>query len=309
MPLPFSQAGLDHVTLQLRDELPVLRIGNRHAEAWIALQGAQVLEYKRHGERPLLWTSEQARYRRGTSVRGGIPICWPWFGAAERNPAAVRAMTSSGSLPAHGLVRGRDWTLREIRELHDETAVTLGFVTDHIVHQLWPQAAELELTVGVGRSLRLALTTRNLGDRSIAITQALHTYLAVSAIDEIRLTGFDKARCIDTLDDWHEHSANGAIRFAGETDRIYLDVPAEMQLWDGGWQRTIRLRMQHSRSAVVWNPWVDKARQLSQFAPEAWRDMVCIETANVLDDAVILAPSQAHTIGVEIDCETGCETG
>ncbi|HET8711065.1 MAG TPA: D-hexose-6-phosphate mutarotase, partial [Spongiibacteraceae bacterium] len=271
------------IQLEQRGELPVLKICNRHAEAAIALQGAQVLEYTPHGEHPVIWLSDRVEYSRGQGLRGGIPICWPWFGAFERNPAAIRALAHDDNLPAHGLVRTRDWTLHSISDRDDATEIILNFVTDALLQTRWPHAAELQLRVTIGKTLRLELSTRNLGAQPLALAQALHTYFAISTIDKIHLTGFEDSRYIDTLDDWYEHNQQGAIDFFGETDRIYLDVPREVQLHDDGWQRIIHLRATNSMSAVVWNPWIEKSKRLSQFAPDAWRHMVCIETANVLD--------------------------
>ncbi len=287
-------------SLQQRGELPVLQISNRHADAVIALQGAQLLEYTPRGEKPVIWLSELAGYQRGQSVRGGVPVCWPWFGALDRNPAAVRAMARGEKLPAHGLVRTRDWTLRSTRAEEDFTEVTLAFSADPLLQQHWPYPVELALQVTVGRSLTLALTTRNLGTASIALTQALHTYFNVSSIDNVHLTGFEKSRYIDTLDGWREIDQNGAITFQGETDRIYLDVPQQVQLHDSGWQREIRLRATGSASAVVWNPGIAKAKGLSQFAADAWRTMLCIESANVLDDAIELAGGAECSMELEI---------
>jgi glucose-6-phosphate 1-epimerase len=298
-----KQTTLTQVLLEQRDELPILRIGNRHADAAIALQGAQVIEYTPRGARPVIWLSEQAEYRRGQGQRGGIPICWPWFGAIERNPSAVRKFATEQELPAHGLVRTRDWTIRSIREHDDSTEVTLSFVTDNLLQRQWPYAAELQLRVTLGKTLRLALTTRNLDTQPIALTQALHTYFAISSIDKIHLCGFENARYLDTLDDWYEYRQNGEIRFTAETDRIYLDVPRAVRLYDSGWNRTIHLHAANSASAVVWNPWIEKSKRLSQFPLDAWRAMVCIETANVLDDRVEVAPQAEHTLALEIRCE------
>lgn len=294
---------MTQVLLQQRDELPVLRISNRHADAIIALQGAQLLEYTPRGKRPVIWLSEDAEYKRGQGQRGGIPVCWPWFGAIERNPAAVRALTQGENLPAHGLVRTRDWTIRSIHEHEDSTTIILNFITDNVVQNDWPHAAELQLQLTIGDSLRLELITRNLGAHPLALTQALHTYFAISAIDNVHVMGFENSRYIDTLDDWREQHQHGAIQFSGETDRIYLDVPRTVQLHDSGWNRTIHLRATNSVSAVVWNPWIEKSKRLSQFAHDAWREMVCIETANVLDDMIELAPQAAHTLALEIHCE------
>ncbi len=299
---PQASGALSQVILEQRDELPVLRIHNRFADAAIALQGAQVLEFTPRGERPVIWLSDRVEYKRGQGQRGGIPVCWPWFGAIERNPAAVRSL-AQGDQPetsAHGLVRTRDWTIRSIREDDAHTEISLSFVTDSITRSRWSSAAELQLTVTVGENLRLELTTRNIGTQPIALTQALHTYFAISAIDRIHLSGFENAHYIDTLDDWYDHSQFGAISFSAETDRIYLDVPDVVRLHDNGWNRTISLSTRNSTSAVVWNPWIEKSKRLSQFGPDAWREMVCIETANVLDDMVELAPQAAHTLTLDI---------
>lgn len=298
-----KQATLNHVVLEQRDELPVLRISNRHAHAAIALQGAQVLEYTPRNARPIIWLSDRVEYTRGQGQRGGIPVCWPWFGAIDCNPLAVRACTRGDNLPAHGLVRTRDWTIHSIREDVDHTEIILHFVTDNLLQHHWPHAAELQLRVTVGQALRLELTTRNLGTQPLVLTQALHTYFAISAIDKVHVTGFENSRYIDTLDDWREHRQDDAIKFSGETDRIYLGVPPVVQLHDSGWNRTIHLRATNSTSAVVWNPWIEKSKRLSQFAHDAWRDMVCIETANVLDDMIELAPHAAHTLTLEIHSE------
>lgn len=299
---PLKQMSLQQVSLQQRDELTVLAINNRHATAAIALQGAQVLEYKPHGAQPVIWLSDQVEYKRGQSQRGGIPVCWPWFGALERNPSAVSALTQNNiEQPAHGLVRARDWTIQSIRENDDNTDIILSFVSDSLLQQYWPHAAELQLRITIGTTLRLELTTRNLGAQPLAITQALHTYFAISAIDHVHVSGFENTRYIDTLDAWREHRQRDAIYFNAETDRIYLDVPREIVLHDSGWQRAIHLRATNSASAVVWNPWIEKSKRLSQFRPDAWRDMVCIETANVLDDRIELAPQAQQTLTLEIE--------
>lgn len=307
---PLKTSALSHVTLEQRDELPVLRISNRHADAAIALQGAQLLEYTPRGAHPVIWLSDRVEYKRGQSQRGGIPVCWPWFGALERNPAAVRSLTHGNQLthdhplPAHGLVRTRDWTLHSILEHDEGTEIHLHFITDSVAQTQWQHAAELQLKVSIGTTLRLELTTRNLGAQPLALTQALHTYFAISAIDNVRVTGFEKAHYIDTLDDWFDHNQQGAIEFTAETDRIYLDVPNAVQLHDSGWNRTIHLHMQNSASAVVWNPWIEKSKHLSQFSPDAWREMVCIETANVLDDMIELAPQATHKLVLEIQSDS-----
>ncbi|MDB6060396.1 MAG: aldose epimerase [Verrucomicrobiaceae bacterium] len=296
----FGSSNFKTAALEQRDELTLLRINNTHADALIALQGAQLLEFTQKNKRPLIWLSEQAEFKRGQSVRGGIPVCWPWFGDIQRNPDAVKNMTAGKNLPAHGVVRNQTWILESIAEYSDSTEVTLSYATVASAQPEWPHDATLKLTIGIGKTLRLQLSTVNNSRAAISFTQALHTYFAISDIHAIEINGFDNTRYIDTLDDWREHAQQGAIQFSGETDRVYLDVPPQLELSDRGWQRRIALRTRNATSAIVWNPWIDKAQRLSQFADEAWQRMVCIETANALTDNVTLAPGAEHTLEVEI---------
>jgi glucose-6-phosphate 1-epimerase len=287
------------VELVQLDELPLLRIHNDCATALIALQGAQVLEFVPRDERAIIWLSEQAAFKRGQSIRGGIPICWPWFGDLTRNPAAVRAALPADNAPAHGLVRAQTWLLESVVELPTSTRIVLRYPSAELAAS-WPHAVDLRLTISIGATLRLQLATRNLGSDTLALTQALHTYFAISDIRQVEIDGFENTSYIDTLQDWREFPQQGAIRIDGEVDRIYQQVPAHFQLHDAGWQRTIHLRTQGSASAVVWNPHIEKAKKLNQFAADAWQRMLCIETANVMDDHIALAGGDKHVLDLEV---------
>jgi len=282
------------------DELPCWRIRTATAELLVAEQGAQVLSYQRDGEPPLIWLSEQAAFRRGQSVRGGVPVCWPWFGDLSRNPAGVRAMREhSGPAPAHGEARSRDWQLQDIAR--ENSSVTLSFSLPQASSgELpgWPHKLDLGLTIRVDERLDLSLTTHNRSGYRVALSQALHTYLAISDIHQASIEGLDGLRYIETLENWEERQQSGILHFTGETDRLYLETPPRLDLVDPGWKRRICLEASGSHSAIVWNPWIDKAARLSQFADDAWQRMVCIESANVLDDVVELAPEQSATLGL-----------
>jgi glucose-6-phosphate 1-epimerase len=285
------------------DQLTCWRVRTVHAELLVAQQGAQILSYQPDGQPPLIWLSEQAAYERGQSVRGGVPVCWPWFGDLRCNPPAVQAAYQPGLAPSHGLVRGLDWQLLGIDE--DGDAVTLRFVFDSRQHLLpgWPHAARLQLDIRLGEDLALNLETHNQGDEPLVISQALHSYFAVSDVRQVGVEGLDGCRYLDTLDDWREHRQDGALQFVGETDRIYLGTPARLSIVDPGWGRRIHLDSSGSRSAVLWNPWIDKAKRLSQFAAEAWQGMLCIETANVMEDVVRLAADERHALRLRLSSE------
>ncbi len=289
-----------HERIQLGD-LACWRIRHAGAELLVSEQGAQILRYQPAGGEPLIWLSDEAVYAAGKSVRGGVPVCWPWFGDLQRNPEAIRTTYARpADAPAHGLVRDRDWQLIGLDTREDGATLSFAYDTGAQPIAEWPFAAELQLDIHLGERLVLSLTTRNLGDRELPISQALHTYFAVSDIRQVRIEGLEGRSYIDTLQDWKSVRQQGAVTFSGETDRIYLDTPVQLSIVDPLWKRRILMRSQGSASAVVWNPWVDKAKRLSQFADDAWQGMLCIEHANVLDDALILAPGAEYRLDVTL---------
>ncbi|MCQ4348529.1 D-hexose-6-phosphate mutarotase [Pseudomonas stutzeri] len=278
------------------DDLPCWRIRTRDANLLIAEQGAQILSYRRGDAPPLIWLSERARGLRGQSVRGGVPVCWPWFGDLARNPAALLAQYRGDAAPFHGLVRNLPWECRE--SLIDGDEVRLRFACPQAESGLpdWPQAVDVELEIRLAQRLHLQLHSHNRGQRPVWISQALHSYFAVSDIHRVSVTGVEGHSYIETLDGWRECRQDGALLFGGETDRIYLNLPSRLELQDAGWQRRLCLESRASRSAVLWNPWIDKAQRLAQFAPDAWQRMLCIETANVLEDCIELAAGASHSL-------------
>lgn len=286
------------------DQLACWRIRRGDAEVLIAEQGAQVLSY-RQGEIPVIWLSEEAAFTQGQPVRGGVPICWPWFGDLSRNPDEVRAMyQGEAEAPFHGLVRNLNWQLTQ--QSCEGDSGMLEFTCPQALGELpgWPQRVELSLQVCLNERLHISLTSHNRGDRPVAISQALHSYFAVGDIQQVSVQGLDGRRYIETLEDWQQRQQQGDLKIKGETDRIYLELPPVLQLLDPSWKRRISLETSGSHSAILWNPWVDKAQRLSQFADDAWQRMLCIETANAMDDRILLEAGATHTLGVSIGSES-----
>ncbi len=293
-----------HVERLELDELTCWRVRVGACELLISQQGAQILSYQEDEQPPLIWLSGQAAYKRGQGVRGGVPVCWPWFGGLQRNPQAVQAMhLQPEAAPAHGLVRTLDWQLQGI-DSHDD-GVHLAFVYNSADQPLadWPHAAELRLSIRLDERLHIQLSSRNLGDTPLAISQALHSYFAVSDIRNVAVEGLHGCHYSETLEDWQQRQQDGLLHFSGETDRIYQGTPAQLSILDRAWQRRIQLHSSGSNSAVLWNPWIDKAQRLSQFAADAWPSMLCIEHANVLDDIRILAPGEEHQLALSLWAE------
>ncbi|WP_110995098.1 D-hexose-6-phosphate mutarotase [Pseudomonas sichuanensis] len=291
------------VDTEQHGELNCWRITSDRAELLIAQQGAQVLSYQRIGEPPLLWLSDQAIFRQGKSVRAGVPVCWPWFGNLQRNPQSVQNMFQGEQAPAHGLARGRDWQLLGMEESGDN--LLIEFTLPEAQGELpdWPHEVELKLRVELGDQLQLTLTSYNLGNTSVTLSQALHSYFAVSDVRQVQVEGVDGLGYIETLADWEQRQQQGNLGFAGETDRIYLNAPQRLSIVDPHWNRRITLQASGSRSAVIWNPWTDRARELADMADDGWQRMLCIETANVWDDVVELKPGASHALSVVIGSE------
>lgn len=268
---------------------PLLKIANRHAEASLSLYGGQVLSYQPRGHRDLLWLSSNAVYQEGRSMRGGIPLCWPWFG-----PHPEQA-----EWPAHGFARHRRWRLDTVRKLSDDSS-ELRLSLPEPESEVWLERCELTLRVTVGERLQVALTTRNTGENTFHLSAALHSYFAVSDIGAIALAGLEDTLYRDALDNNRGKRQQGEIRFDGELDRVYRDTAATVVIDDPGYVRRIAVAKRGSRSTVIWNPWLEKSARLGDFAEDGYRRMVCVETANADDDRVTLAAGESHTLTTEI---------
>jgi len=277
------------------------RITTPYGSALVAQQGAQLLSYTPAGGRPLIWLSEQAIFKPGVPVRGGIPICWPWFGVYDRNPQPVRdSVGAAAGAASHGWVRQVDWLAATQYIEGDSVVLEFTFDAPREHTPGWRHHAQLSLQMRFGKTIEMMLSVRNQGTAPLITTLALHTYLAVSDSRHINILGLEGHRYLDTTQDWQPRQQQGAVTLDGETDRIYLDTAAPITLHDPGWQRDIRLQVTGSKSTVVWNPGVAKCAGLKDMADDAWPHMACIETARVLDDALMVTPGETEEVGLSI---------
>lgn len=266
---------------------PVVRLAAAGATASVALQGAQLLSWRPAGHDEVIWLSSETVPKPGKSLRGGTPVCWPWFGADP----------DGRGRPAHGFVRGLPWTPAYANVNDDETVVAFRFKTTEEHRAIWPHSAEVTLVVGMtGQGLDLDLLTTNTGDAPFALTQALHTYFAVGDIARTSVRGLAGCTYIDTVGEITRRVDACNVTFEGEVDRIYLDPPAQIEIDDAANNRSIVIASRGSRSAVVWNPWIEKSARLGDMGAEGYRRMVCVETANAADDSIGLEPGGTHML-------------
>ncbi|MDF2439883.1 MAG: glucose-6-phosphate 1-epimerase [Abditibacteriota bacterium] len=267
-----------------RGNLPKLVIENEHATAEIYLHGAHLTHWQPSGQEPVLWTSEQSVFASGQAVRGGVPICFPWFGANTSDPDA----------PLHGLARLMDWKLLSAVESDEGTIVTLTPEQPH-ESQGWPRGCEARFAITVGAKLEMLFVVANTDDESIAYEIALHTYFAVGDAMQIEISGTQNQKYFDKAAGSDAEQDGSPIRISAETDRVYFDSNATCVLHDPVLKRDITVSKDGSLTTVVWNPWVDKAATMADFGDDEWKQMVCIETANAGRNAITLAPGESHS--------------
>ncbi len=268
-----------------------IEIQNECAEAKIALQGAHLFHYKVKHKPALLWVSEMAYFEEGKAIRGGIPICFPWFGKNREN----------ASLPQHGFARTALWKVvleEEVDECHTHIRLQLKPNVDTL--EQWPYLFELYLDVTIGNELSIALSVTNTDSKAFEISTALHTYFSVSDINTIRIKGLDESRYYDALDN-SSYKQKGDIFIQEEVDRVYSDPSDTIALLDG--DSMVHLQQEGSNSLVVWNPWIEKSGQMADMSADGYRSMVCLETANARDDARILNPHDTHVLKAVISQE------
>jgi D-hexose-6-phosphate mutarotase len=276
------------------DGLPVAEIRNVHGSAGISLYGGQVLTYRPAGATPVLWLSPNARYEPGRAIRGGIPVCWPWFGPHPHDRQK----------PDHGFARTSLWRVWSAAAIEGGvTELRLSLHDDAETRRLWPHAFQLRLVVSVGPTLTVELITRNIDAAPFAITAALHSYIAVSDVGAIRIEGLDGRAYLDKPAGYARRLQHGPVTFAGETDRIYLDTTGDSLIDDPGAGRRIRVAKAGSRTTVVWSPGPERARAMADIGVDAWRGMVCVEAANTADDAVLVPPGGEHRLRTIISVE------
>ncbi len=276
-----------------RSALPRIDVSSAAARAEIYFQGAHVAAWQPAAIRePVLWMSERSHFEAGKPIRGGVPICFPWFGAHPANPAA----------PAHGFARVRDWRLIDVREDRDGVvALDLELAGEGLSPE-WPHRFTAIHRIEVGPTLRMTLEVRNDGDGAFTFEEALHTYFDIADVRGVSVSGLEGCAYLDTMAGGQRVGPSGApVRFTGETDRVYLETRDACVIDDPGKQRVITVGKRGSDATVVWNPWVAKALAMPDFGDHEWTGMLCVETGNVNVHTRTLQPGKSHAMTAIIE--------
>jgi len=292
------------------DQLQALKIKHPLFSATLLLQGAQLIEFTpSNTENNLLWLSDTVEYKQGKPLRGGIPICWPWFGNLDQNPDVIQDQVNQhqrsnkqdvSAVGAHGFARSQCWEIKNIHEDCHFVEVTLILSSNSESKSIWPFEFELEATFKFSNSVKLTLTTKNTGNSPFSISQALHTYLPTEDITRSYIHNAHNTTYIDALDGWKEKKQIGKVSFSEETDRLYFFDNDNYSLRLETPNQSLSINNENSKSAVIWNPWSEKSKRLSQFDPQDFHHMLCIETANVLTNIKKINAGENTQISVEL---------
>ena len=265
----------------------VAEVANQHALANIALQGAHIATFQPRGEEPVIWLSPFAKFAPGKSIRGGVPICWPWFGAHK----------TDSKLPGHGFARTVPWDVLETKALTDgSTFLSFGLIENETTRAQWPNASTVRLEVTVGKALRVELITTNTGKSAFELSEALHTYFQISDVAKVTIRGLDAREYLDKVQDFARFTQKHGIVIESEVDRVYVNTPDDCVIEDKGLGRAIRIAKYGSLSTVVWNPWTEKADKMGDFGENGHRGMVCVESGNAMENVVTLDPGETHKL-------------
>lgn len=256
------------------------------ASGELFVQGAQVTAWQPAGQpQPVIFTSPNAVFAPGKAIRGGIPVIFPWFGPHPSDPKA----------PQHGLVRSAEWQLDKVERDGDAVALELSFGLDDFA---------LTYRAVFGTTLRLELAARNTARRAADFEEALHTYFHVSDVERVSVSGLEGSPFIDKTANFARRPPSGAaLSLTKETDSVYLGTPDTLMVSDPGFGRRIVIAKDDAASAIVWNPWPEKAAAMADLGAANWRSMICVENGNVADNRVSLAPGAEHRMTVRISVD------
>lgn len=268
--------------------LPLLQVSNRCCEATIALQGAQLLTFKRKQGSELLWLSPNAIFTPGKAIRGGIPVCLPWFGVNQNNP----------SLPKHGFVRNQAWILSAIDETEaDRTRLVFCYQSSSEELTLFGAEFHVELEMTLGETIELTLTLHNCADHAATFSWALHSYHPTADLSQVRIKGLDNHTYLDNLQGLKPCEQEGDVCFSGEVDRVYESVPAVQQVYG---LPSLRIEGSNCDTAIVWNPGAENARSMSDVGALIHEQFICVERGSAFANSWHLEPNERKSAHLQI---------
>lgn len=261
-------------------------------DAAFALQGAHLLHFQLKEQAPTIWLSKTACFNEQTAIRGGVPICWPWFGAADQS--------LGDKLPAHGFARTSKWSIKSINELAEGVEIEFLLQDSEQTRKIWPYPFELTLKARLTDTLQLRLISKNTGKKAFCYTAALHTYFNISSPNACHIAGLGY-QYADKLKASQVQTSDGSLQINGPIDSIYHSAPDLVVLCDNQLQRQLTISNSGNDSDVVWTPWVEGARAFKDMPDCGYQTMLCIESAITHSPGVIIKPGDSDCLSSEIN--------
>jgi D-hexose-6-phosphate mutarotase len=267
--------------------LTKINVTTGRSSAEIYLHGAHITGFQKNGEPPLLFMSRLNRFDPAKPIRGGVPICFPWFGQRKDDVA-------------HGFARITEWNLTKTSATPD--GATLNFRLPTPPDRAAWRKLRTEFIVTVSSKLTMELVvTNDSADKAIEIENCLHTYFHVGDIARVSIAGLRGA----PFDDFAAGAGgvrkvenDSVLRITKEINRVYPDTTGTVEIRDEKFCRKIRIEKSGSADTVVWNPWTTQL--MSDFDPVEHSRMVCVESGNVKQNKIPLTPGKASTLRVEL---------
>lgn len=259
----------------------------KSSAAEIYPHGAHLTHFQKNGEPPLLFLSHKSWFAPGQPIRGGVPICFPWFGNREGEPS-------------HGFARITEWQVVRTAASPDG-AVTVHFALPQIPGRDAWKNLRSEFIVTVADTLTMEFVAANdaCGD-TIEFENCLHTYIHVGDIAGVTISGLQNAAYLDNAaggNGERKTQSESVLHIPRETNRLYLNTTAAVDIRDESLKRTIRVEKFNSHSTVVWNPW-NTQKLPDDFDPADHKQMVCVESGNVKSDKIFLPAGKASVLKV-----------
>jgi len=277
----------DAVTVCDYQGIKVVRVIHELAEAGISLHGGHLIWFKPTGSDDIIWLSEKAEFDTTKAIRGGIPVCWPWFGKA--------------ATPSHGFARTSEWTLHQHRENEQGVIVSLTLEDTNATRAIWPHRFHNQITFEIGRELKVSLISTNTDDHAWSFSGALHTYFNIATINDLEITGMGETY-LDSTQGNQMFAGGDTLTFNTETDRVYTSPTNPVVIHDKPHQRKILVTNQGHDAAVIWNPWQMLSMSMADMADDSFETMVCVESA-IHEQAITLLPGESHTLSTQISVE------
>ncbi|MDE1314459.1 D-hexose-6-phosphate mutarotase [Vibrio aestuarianus] len=274
----------DNVTIVEKDGVKIVRVIHDKATAGIALHGGHVVSFTPAGKDDLIWMSDSAIFDGKAALRGGIPVCWPWFGRI--------------AAPAHGFARTSEWTLVEHKENDHGVIVVLGLEATADTLAIWPYQFQARLYVEIGDALNLTLEVTNTDEKAWTFSGALHTYLNVGDISQTTITGMGR-EYIDSLQNAKVCQGGEQLLLTDTIDRVYTAPEAQIKVADAKLNRTLTVENSGHNSAVLWNPWAAGAQSMADMPDDGYQTMLCVEStlyAPYLSAGKTLQPGESHQL-------------